>query len=125
MKTAGIVTRKPSKEKRKGDKVNKKKLAGIILGIAGLIFVFYFMMALRMLMTDVIVLTGGKTTFLSEYWDAIVYSDSLMFLTASLIFGILALAFQSQKKSPYFMGISTILTSIAFLLSLVSMQDLP
>jgi len=84
--------------------MDKEKILAVIIGIAGVAFTFFYMMLSRIAISDINY----------ERWETVIFSDALLVWSISFIFGILALVFHNERKSPYLMVISTIEAAIGW-----------
>ena len=79
------------------------KILIYISGLIGVSLTAFFMMAFR-----------GPSSLRLESWEIWIFADALASLSASFVLGALALIFQSETKSPYLMGASTVTSAIGF-----------
>ena len=86
--------------------MDKEKILAVILGVAGVALTFYFMILTRAAISD-------NVNY--EHWEIVMFSDALLIWSLSFVFGILALVFHNERKSPYLMVISTIEAAIAWI----------
>jgi len=84
--------------------MDKEKILAVILGVAGVALTFYFMTLSRVAISDIHY----------EHWEIVMFSDALLVWSFSFVFGILALVFHNERKSPYLMVISTIEAAIGW-----------
>jgi len=93
---------------REGFGMSKSRIIGVILGVIGVVYVGFGVMAL--LWTSL----GSEIKHYS-YSDISTLAQCTAFLAISFGLGIGALTFYNEKKSPYLLGASTIFAAVSTL----------
>jgi len=85
--------------------VSKARIVGIILGVIGLLIISF-----ALIETSVAL---GMDIRNYELWEISLFSQAAVGLTSSLTLGIVGLLVNKERKSPYLLGVSTVLTFIS------------
>lgn len=85
--------------------MSKARIVGIILGVIGLLIISF-----ALIETSVAL---GMDIRNYELWEISLFSQAAVGLTSSLTLGIVGLLVNKERKSPYLLGVSTVLTFIS------------